>query len=137
MRFAYGCLLGTVLACGSATEPSTPFLHFEADVVFGIPTLPITAKPQPGGIIISGVFQTLTTGYTLSGALAVIGVRTLRLDVDAHGTDTAFPFPTQNFYRAQVGDLAPGDYDISVYHKDRNRPEIPSVRVYHQTVKVP
>jgi hypothetical protein len=137
MRFLYCALLGTVLACGSPTEPSAPFLHFEADVVFGIPTIPITAKPQAGGIIISGVFQTPTSGYTLSGALVVLGARLLRLEVDAHGTDPAAPFPTQNFYRAQVGDLEPGDYDVSVYHKDRNRPEVPSVRVYRQTVRVP
>lgn len=137
MRLAYCTLLGAALACGSATEPNTPFLHFESDVVFGIPTIPITAKPQPGGIIISGVFQTLTTGYTLSGALVVLSSRTLRLAVDAHGTDTPFPFPTQNFYRAQIGDLAPGDYEVSVYHKDRNRPEVPEVRVYHQVVSVP
>lgn len=137
MRLAVCSLLGAALACGSPTEPSTPFLHFEADVVFGIPTLPITAKPQPGGIIISGVFQTPTTGYTLSGALTVPGSHVLRLDVDAHGTDDPFPFPTQNFYRAQVGDLSSGDYDVSVYHKDRNRPEVPSVRVYHQVVRVP
>jgi hypothetical protein len=137
MRFGYCALLGAALACGSPIEPSTPFLHFEADVVFGIPTIPITAKPQAGGIIISGVFQTLTSGYTLSGALVVISAHVLRLDVDAHGTSEPFPFPTQNFYRAQVGDLSPGDYDVSVYHKDRNRPELPAVRVYHELVRVP
>lgn len=137
MRLAYCTLLGAALACGSATEPSTPFLHFESDVVFGIPTIPITATPQAGGIIVSGVFQTLTTGYTLSGTLVVLSSRALRLAVDAHGTDTPFPFPTQNYYRAQIGDLAPGDYDVSVFHKDRNRPEVPEVRVYHQVVTVP
>lgn len=137
MRLAFLSLLGAALACGSLTEPSEPSLNFEAGVVFGIPTLPTTAVPEPGGMLITGVFQTATTGYTLSGSLSVPGLRALRIDIDAHGTDPVFPFTTQNYYRARIMALASGDYDVSVFHKDRARPEVPSVRVYHQVVRVP
>jgi hypothetical protein len=137
MRSAVFALLAATLACGSPIEPSAPSLDFESGVVFGIPTLPTTAKPESGAIVVTGVFQTPTTGYDLSGFLSTPRLRVLRIDVDAHGVDFGFPFPTQNFYRARVGDLTPGDYDLSVYHKDRNRPEVPSVRVYRQVVRVP
>jgi len=137
MRIVFCALLGAAIACSSPTEPSEPSMEFEAGVVFGIPTLPTMAKLEQGGILVTGVFQTPTTGYDLSGALSLPGLRALRIDVDAHGTDPAFPFPTQNYYRARIRDLTSGDYDLSVYHKDRNRPEVPSVRVYHQLVRVP
>ncbi len=78
-----------------------------------------------------------TTGYALFGTLSVPGPRTLRIDVDAHGTDPGFPFPTQNYYRTRIRDLPPGDYGLSVYHKDRNRPEVPGLRVYNQLDRVP
>lgn len=137
MRPALLALLGAALACGSPTEPSEPSFDFESGVVFGIPTLPTVAKPEPGGILVTGVFQTPTTGYDLSGVLSIPALRSLRIDIDAHGTDFVFPFPTQNYYRARIRDLASGDYDLSVYHKDRNRPDVPGVRVYHQVVRIP
>lgn len=88
-------------------------------------------------MLVTGVFQTATTGYTLTGNLSLPGLRALRIDIDAHGTDPVFPFTTQNYYRARILDLASGDYDLSVYHTDRTRPDLPSVRVYHQLVRVP
>lgn len=137
MRLPFFALLGAALACGSPTEPSTPSLDFEAGIVFGIPTLPTTAMPEQGGILVTGVFQTATTGYALFATLSVPGPRSLRIDVDAHETAPGLVFTTQNYYRGRIRDLAPGDYDLSVYHKDRNRPEVPSLSVYHQLVRVP
>lgn len=136
MRPAFFALLGAALACGSPTEPSVPTLDFEGLVVFGIPTLPTTAKLEQGGILVTGVFQTPTSGYTLSGALSVPGLRALRIDVDAHGTSPGLPFATQNYYRAQVRDLAPGVYELSVYHTDHKTAGTPSARVYYQVIRI-
>jgi hypothetical protein len=138
MRLALCLVAGGLLACGSLpTEPDPPELEFDSGLVFGIPTLPVTAVPEPGGFLVTGVFQTATTGYTLFAALTVPSPRVLRIDIEAHELDLGFPFVSQNYYRARVVDLRSGDYDVSVYHIDRERPEVPGVRVYHQTVRVP
>lgn len=131
-------LAGALVACGgSPFEPINPSLDFHGGTVFGIPTLPTKAVPEDGSFLVIGVLQTATTGYTLSGFLSVPSSRTLEIYIDAHPMAPTFPFVSQNYYRARVGDLPSGDYDLSVWDKDHGKPEVPAARVYHQSVLVP
>lgn len=135
-RFVFA-LLGVALACSSPIEPSVPTLEFEVGIVFGIPTLPTTAMPESSGLLVTGVMQTPTTGYTLFGTLAVTGPRALRIDIDAFETVPGFFVTTQNFFRARVRNLPAGDLEVEVYHTNHATPEAVPVRVYRQTVRIP
>jgi hypothetical protein len=137
MRCLVFTLLGAALACSSPTEPSVPTLEFEVGIVFGIPTLPTTAVPESSALLVTGVIQTRTTGYTLFGSLQVTGPRALRIDIDAFETVPGFFIPTQNYFRARVRNLPPGDYDVEVYHTNHATPEAVPIRVYHETVRIP
>ena len=137
MRCPVFALLGAALACASPTEPSVPTLEFEVGIVFGIPTLPTTAIPESSALLVTGVIQTQTTGYTLFGSLQVTGPRALRIDIDAFETVPGFFIPTQNYFRARVRNLPPGDYDVEVYHTNHATPEAVPVRVYRETVRIP
>jgi len=137
MRCLVFTLLGAALACSSPTEPSVPTLEFEVGIVFGIPTLPTTAVPESSALLVTGVIQTRTTGYTLFGSLQVTGPRALRIDIDAFETVPGFFIPTQNYFRARVRNLPPGDYDVEVYHTNHATPEAVPIRVFHETVRIP
>lgn len=137
MRCPVFALLGAALACSSPTEPSVPTLEFEVGIVFGIPTLPTTAIPESSALLVTGVIQTQTTGYTLFGSLQVTGPRALRINIDAFETVPGFFIPTQNYFRARVRNLPPGDYDVEVYHTNHATPEAVPIRVYHETVRIP
>lgn len=137
MRAASLWLALVLLGCGSPTEPSTPVLEFQEGIVFGIPTLPTTVMPEPGGLLVTGVVQTATTGFTLFAALSVESPAVLRIDINAFETGPGFFFPTQNYFRARVKNLAPGDYALTVYHTNHALPEAEPVLMLEQTVRVP
>ncbi|HEU5217545.1 MAG TPA: hypothetical protein VFU23_02745 [Gemmatimonadales bacterium] len=123
-------------ACGSPTESNHPTLRFENGVVFGIPTLPITAVPGSGSIIVSGVIQTVTGGFSLFGDLRAGPGNALTVRVDVYLTGPGFNFVTQNFYRASVGSLPPGDYDVSVIHVLHDPSPARTQQAFHGTVHV-
>ena len=123
-------------ACGSPTEPNHPRLKFENGVVFGIPTLPITAVGGSGSILVSGVIQTATGGFSLFADLHAGAGNALTLQVDVYLTGPGLNFLTQNFYRAELQSLLPGDYDLSVIHVLHDPSPLRRERVYHQTVRV-
>ena len=108
-------LVSLGVACGGPTEPS-PTLHFEGLVVFGIPTLPITAEPLEGGIKVSGVIPTPTDEYTLTGHIRSAGGNRLVLDVVVERTHAGVAIPVQNYYEGRIGNLGRGDYDLEVFH---------------------
>jgi hypothetical protein len=137
MRRLVFALLGAALACSSPIEPSVPTLEFEVGIVFGIPTLPTAATPESGALLVTGVLQTQTTGYTLFGTLTVTGPRGLRIDVDAFETVPGFFVATQNYFRARVKNLPAGDLAVEVYHTNHAIPEAVPLRVYHETVRIP
>lgn len=125
-----------IAACGSPTEPNHPTLRFENQVVFGIPTLPTTAVGGNASILVTGVIQTTSSGFSLFGGLQAGTGHALTVQIDVYLTGPGFNFLTQNFYRAQVGSLAPGDYDLSVIHVIHDPLPLRRERVYHQTVRV-
>jgi hypothetical protein len=129
-------VLLVLAACGSPTEPNFPTLVFENGVVFGIPTLPITAVGGTGSIVVSGVIQTDGGGYSLFADLHPGPSNLLTLQVDVYLTGPGFHFLTQNFYRARLQSLAPGDYDLSVIHVLHDPAPGRRERAYHQTVHV-
>jgi hypothetical protein len=130
-------LLLLLAACGSPTGPSMqPDLEFESGIVFGIPTLPTVAVASEGMIVVTGVIPTLGSGFTLSPNLSLTAGNTLTLDINVTETATGFGFPAQNFYRARMRSLAPGDYDLSVIHSIHDPSPLRRERVYHQTVRV-
>lgn len=123
-------------ACGLPTEPHHPTLQFENGVVFGIPTLPTTAAGGSGSILVTGVIQTTSSGFSLFADLQAGTGNALTLQIDVSLTGPGFNFLTQNYYRAQIRALAPGDYDLSVVHVLHDPGPLRRVRVYHQTVRV-
>lgn len=130
-------LLILLAACGSPTGTGAPILSFTGQVVFGIPTLATRAEYQDGGIKVTGVLQTPTADYTLSGTLSVIGSRQLSLEIDADKTRSgAPPFPVQNYYEGRIRNLAPGDYDLEVIHT-LHTAQVQSAQVFRQNVRVP
>lgn len=132
-RFALVLLLA---GCGSPTEPSHPTLQFENGVVFGIPTLPTTAVGGTGSILITGVIQTSTSGFSLFGDLQGGNGGTLTLQIDVYQTGPGLNFLTQNYYRANVRSLAPGDYELSVIHVLHDPGPLRRVLAYRETVRV-
>jgi len=135
MRARSAFLLCLALACGSPTEPS-PTLQFEGLVVFGIPTLPITAQALEGGIKVSGVIPTPTAEYTLSGHLRAVGGNKLVLEVVVDKTQAGAPFPVQNYYEGRIGNLSSGSYDLEVTHTLHiTTPQ--TATVFHGVVHVP
>ena len=123
-------------ACGSPTEPNPATLQFENGVVFGIPTLPTTAVGGTGSILVTGVIQTPTGGYSLFGELQKGTGNALTLQIDVYLTGPGFNFLTQNYYRAQLQSLGSGDYDLSVIHVLHDPAPLRRVLVYRQTVRV-
>ena len=123
-------------ACGSTAPNRVSSLVFESTVLAGIPTLPTSAVPTPGMIEITGVIPTIGTGFRLSGKVTLTRANQLTLVIDAYDNAPGAPFPAQNLYKARLGQLAPGDYDVSVIH-DVHEPA-PGVRerVFHPTVHV-
>ena len=135
MRALAVLLVGLGLACGGPTEPS-PTLQFEGLVVFGIPTLPVTAEPLDGGIKVSGVIPTPTAEYTLAGHIRSAGGNRLVLDIIVERTQDGVPFPVQNYYQGRIGNLSRGDYDLEVFHTLHiTDPQTSSV--FHGVVHVP
>lgn len=132
-RFALVLLLA---GCGSPTEPSRPTLQFENGVVFGIPTLPTTAVGGTGSILITGVIQTSTSGFSLFGDLQGGNGGTMTLQIDVYQTGPGLNFLTQNYYRANVRSLAPGDYELSVIHVLHDPGPLRRVLAYRETVRV-
>lgn len=125
-----------VLGCSSTAPSDLPSLRFESQVQPGIPTLPPSAVGGQGTIMITGVIHTESTGFTLRGKVTLSGPNALLLEVDAEDNAPGLPFPVQNLYRATVGLLAPGDYDLSVNHNIHDPAPGSRLRVYHQTVHV-
>jgi hypothetical protein len=124
-------------ACGSSTGPTQqPSLEFESEILFGIPTLATTAVGSEGMIQVTGVIHTIGTGFTLTGTVTVTGPNALTLEIDAYDNKPGVYFPVQNFYRAELRLLAPGDYDLSVNHNIHSPAPGLRERVYHQTVHV-
>jgi hypothetical protein len=82
------------------------------------------------------VVQTPSTGYTILGNVELTGASTLLLEIHAYENSPGFPFPSQNYYRATVRNLAPGTYDLSVYHIHHAPPPGSSQLVYHDNVRV-
>ena len=135
MRAPLAVLFCLALACGSPTEPS-PTLQFEGVVVFGIPTLPITAQPLEGGIKVSGVIPTPTAEYTLTGHIRAVGANKLVLEVIVDKTQEGAPFPVQNYYEGRIGNLDAGDYDLEVTHTLHiTAPQ--TTTAFHGVVRVP
>lgn len=132
-RFALVLLLA---ACGSPTEPDRPTLQFENGVVFGIPTLPTSAVGGTGSILVTGVIQTSTSGFSLFGDLQGGNSNALTLQIDVYQTGPGFNFLTQNYYRANVRLLAPGDYDLSVVHVLHDPAPLRRVLAYRESVRV-
>ena len=137
MRCPVFALLGAALACSSPTEPNVPTLEFEEGIVFGIPTLPTRVSAEHRALLVSGVIQTPTTGYSLFGTLTIRGPHALRIDIDAYETVAGASFLTQNYFRARVRNLPAGDFLIEVYHTNHALPDAAPVRVYNATVRIP
>ena len=137
MRRYVFALLGAALACSSPIEPHVPTLEFEEGIVFGIPTLPTRVSAEPGALLVTGVIQTPTTGYSLFGTLTIRGPYALRIDIDAYETVTGAAFLSQNYFRARVRNLPAGDILIEVYHINHAIPNAAPVRVYNATVRIP
>lgn len=121
-------------ACSSPSGPSGPTLKFEKGIVFGIPTIPTTAVVDGKTIRITGVIQTVTSGFTLFGELKKISSHSFALYVEAEETGPGFRFPTQNVYRATLFDLAPGDYELQVFHTNHGSATAVTERVFHDTI---
>ncbi len=128
-------LIVVLAACDSPLAPSNPKLSFEGQVVFGFPTLPITAAPEAGGILVTGALKTRTTGYVLQGGLQSTGVRSLRLEVEALLSGDSLPFLTQNYYRAHLQNLGAGTYTVMVVHVFHYA-VVETDTVYRATVRV-
>jgi hypothetical protein len=109
-------LLLLLAACDSPTAPSRPTIELDSGIVFGIPTLPTAVRVEDGAVIVTGVLQTPSTGYTLLGSVTLTGASTVVLEIHAYDNAPGVPFQSQNYYRATVRNLAPGDYDLSVIH---------------------
>lgn len=123
-------------ACGSPTAPNRPTIEMESGVVFGIPTLATEARVEAGNLIVTGVLQTPSTGYTLLATVTLTGTSTLVLEIHAYDNAPGVPFTAQNYYRATVRSLSPGDYDLSVVHVHHAPSPGFSARVYHDTVRI-
>jgi hypothetical protein len=125
------------LACGDPSAPTrtVPTLEFAGVVVFGIPTLPTTAIGDARSMLITGVVQTQGAGFTLFGALHADG-QSLMLEIDAYDTKPGGFFKTQNYYRATVRDLAPGEYSLQVFHAIHDPAPGIRERVFNGTVRV-
>lgn len=134
-RLPLACLL-VAAACGGPTEPSRPTLKFEKGIVFGIPTLPTTAVAEERSILVTGVLQTVSSSYSLFADLRVTNSRALVLLIDAYDTGPGLRFPTQNYYRARVMDLAPGDYNLQVFHSVHDPTPVHTSRVFNGIVRV-
>jgi len=137
MRRQVFALLGAALACSSPTEPNVPTLEFEEGIVFGIPTLPTRVIAEPRTLLVTGVIQTPTAGYSLFGTLTILGPHVLRLDIDAYETIEGLSFLSQNYFRARVRNLPSDDFLIEVYHTKHTTPDAAPIRVYSGTVRIP
>lgn len=130
-------LLLLLAACNGPTEPSTaPRLDFESGIVFGISTLPTAAVVTEGTILVTGVIPTLGAGYTLRGVLLQGTGNSLILEIHVTETSVGFGFPAQNFYRARLRSLAPGEYQLSVIHVIHDPAPLRRERVYNETIRV-
>ena len=129
-------LLFALLGCESPTGPDGPTLEFARGIVFGLPTLPITIEPEPGGLVVRGIVETPTAGYTLFGSFRIPEAGRLRVDVDIWETMPGFYGKTQNAYRARLRNLPPGDYDVSVVHTNHALPQAESQIMLRQKVAV-
>jgi hypothetical protein len=125
-----------LLGCSSTAPSDQPSLRFESQVQPGIPTNPPSAVGGQGTIMITGVIHTESTGFTLRGKVTVSAPNVLLLEVDVEDNAPGLPFPVQNLYRATVGLLAPGNYDLSINHNIHDPAPGSRLRVYHQTVHV-
>lgn len=134
--FAAGLIL-LAAACGSPTAPGAPVLSFTGVIVFGIPTLATQAESIDGGIKITGVLQTPSADFTVSGRLSTIGGRQLTVEIQADRTlSGAPPFPVRHYYEGLIERLVRGDYELTVIHT-LNTAQVQSAQVFRQTVRVP
>ncbi len=129
-------LLLLVGACGSPTEPVHATLQFFGQLLFGIPTLETRAEPITGGIDVSGVFQTPTSGYTLFGSLQSRGDHQLVLRINADNTKPGFPFKSQNYYVGRIRNLPAGSYDLLVIHELHYESTV-TTQAFHGNLDVP
>ena len=97
-----------VLACDPPTAPGPPSLEFKGQVVFGLRTLPTEAVGEPGGITVTGVIPTPTSGYTLFGELKDVNAREMTLEINATIDHEVVPFPVQNYYQGRIRNLRRG-----------------------------
>jgi hypothetical protein len=126
-----------VAGCGSPTASTPkPTLEFISSILIGIPTLPAAAVGTEGMIEVTGVIHTDGTGFSLSGAVTLTGQHTLTLEIEAQDNAPGEPIPSQNYYRARLRMLAPGDYDLSVIYDIHSPPPGLRQRVFHETVHV-
>lgn len=136
MRKLLLVLGGLLASCGSPTGPIQPTLQFTAEILFGIPTLATRIEGQPGGVDVSGVFQTPTGDYTLEGMLESPGGRRLILQIRATKDQVgAPPFRVQNYYVARIRNLPRGEYELQVIETlNDSLPQ--SELAYHATFRV-
>ena len=107
-----------------------------SNILFGIPTQPTTAVGSEGMIEITGVMPTAGSGFTLSGKVTLTSANELTLEIDAYDNAPGGPFPVQNYYRARLRMLAPGDYAVQVIHNIHEPAPGLRERVYRQSVHV-
>jgi hypothetical protein len=124
-----------LVGCGAPTEESIPTLEFTGQIIFGIPTLPTVVTIEEGGLLVTGVVQTLRTGYDLHGTLRFPARHALRLEVDAYASQ-GVQAVIQHYYRAHLRPVAPGTYDVLVVHTYHDI-VVRSVTAYHATVVMP
>jgi hypothetical protein len=125
-----------VAGCSSTTEPAHATLQFFGQIIFGIPTLDTRADPIAGGIDVSGVVQTPSSGYTLFGALESHSGNQLLLVISAYNTVSGHFFPSQNYYVGRIRNLPPGTYDLQVVHQ-LHLESVVTERTFHGNVEVP
>jgi len=136
MRRAAVALLLVLAACEPPTAPGPPSLTFEGLIVFGIATLPTAAVGEEGGIKVTGVVPTPSSGYTLFGEIKGVSGRVMTLEINAYDDHPGFPFRTQNYYVGRIGNLRRGTYVLKVVHVVHSSTTTDSVIAFHQEVRV-